>query len=416
MSELTNMHCQKAQPKEKPYNIADSGNLYLRVTPTGGKLWRWNYRFQGKMKTMSYGKYPDVSLAMARARHAEARRQLADGIDPMGVRKEKKHEQKAAQAKENTKNNDGLTVEKITREWFKKWSVGKDAYNAGQVERLMESEVLRKIGDKHPNEVTRREIIALIESIVERGRIVTAKRTLMYISMVYRDAMHREVIEANPASAIEPKMVLPKPDVKKMAHVEINAVPDLLRKMRAYEGNPLAHIAMELVALTFLRSGNILKAAWVEIDWTNKLWRIPAERMKKKRPHLVPLSKQVLDLLYKLKETSGKTCKLFPAQNGEDGTICNKTILKAMEKIGYKGCMTGHGWRHIASTFLRGKNYGRRYDKWIVEAQMAHVEGGVAGIYNEAEYLDERTEMMQHWADALDKMRETDSKGEIEKA
>ena len=402
--ELTDLECRKTAPKEKPYKISDRGGLQLLVTPSGGKLWHYAYRFEGKQKLMALGKYPDVSLASARARHAEARRQLAEGADPMAERREKK--QQSLNERQKT-SEPKLTFETIAREWYAWWKEGKNKKYALNVENRLEEDVIAKIGHLHPDEVPRREIISLIEATAKRGAHDIARRNLQFIRLIYKRANHREIIETNPAATIDTEMILKPITAVKFPHLAINEVPGLLRDMENYSGNVLTRLAMKFLSLTFVRTSEMINAHWEEIDWTNQIWRIPKEHMKMKEPHLVPLSKQALRLLENLKSISGETNRLFPDYNGGAGVMSNNTILKALERMGYKGRMTGHGWRHIASTFLRGKNHGRRYDKWVVEAQMSHVERGVAAVYNEAEYLEERTEMMQHWADALDSMRET---------
>jgi integrase len=188
----------------------------------------------------------------------------------------------------------------------------------------------------------------------------------------------------------------------KFAHLKIGEVPGLLMRMREHNGNALTRLAMELLSLTFVRPGELIEARWKEIDWEHRAWLIPEERMKMRRAHIVPLSTQAMTLLRRLQSISGEGELLFPETNGGLGSMSHSTINMALGRMGYGGRMTGHGWRYIASTHLRTQ----RYDKYLVELQLSHVEGGVAGIYNEWEVFEERAAMMQAWADALDRMRE----------
>lgn len=402
--ELSNLKCEKAAPREKPYSLADGGGLFLWISTTGGKLWRWSYRFEGKMKLMSFGKYPDVSLAQARLYHAQARTLLANGTDPMTVRKDAKQAKQAELAEKEKMKVGALTFENLARKWFDWWKEGKNQKYAANVETRLENDVIAGIGKKLPNEITPVDLVALTTATDSRGARDIAKRNLQFIRQIYRWGKTHGLLDQNmlnPASDIDPKMVLSKAVPGKFAHLKIEEVPELLRKMRDYNGNVLTRIAMDLLSLTFVRTGEMIKAEWTEIDWQNCRWNLPKEHMKMKLSHIVPLSTQAIELLRRLHGISGDSGRLFPDYNGGNGTMSNNTILKALERMGYKGRMTGHGWRHIASTYLRGKHY----DKYWVEMQLSHWEAGVAGVYNEAEWLEERREMMQCWADALDEMR-----------
>ena len=401
--ELTNLHCAKAAPGAQPYRLADKGGLYLLVTPAGGTLWRWKYRFEGKQKQMALGKYPDVSLAQARLLHAEARVKLASGIDPMSQRKEEKLAIRVSRAGKEKRR--ALTFEKLVRMWYaEKWRRGKNPRYAANVQRRLETDVIARLGRKDAAAITSADVVELTKAVDGRGARDIAKRNLQFIRKIYRwgktnNYLARDVV--NPAAEIDMQDILSNHTPVKFAHLTIAEVPELLRRMQDYSGNVLTRIAMELIALTFVRTGELIAAEWKEIDWKNRQWHLPAQHMKMKLPHIVPLSRQAITLLQRLRAISERTGRLFPDYNGGAGTMSNNTILKGMERMGYKGRMTGHGWRHIASTYLRG----RGYDKYWVEMQLAHREGGVAGIYNEAEYLKQRTGMMQAWADALDEMR-----------
>ena len=400
--ELSNLKCEKAASGAKPYSLPDGGGLYLWVTPAGGKTWRWAYRFAGKMKLMTFGKYPDIPLACARVLHAQARALLASGVDPMAERKQAKLEELAAQDKKEA--TDRFTFEKLARLWFAWWKRGMNQRYTANVEIRIENDVIARIGAKMPAEITPVDLIELTKATDARGARDIAKRNLQFIRQIYRWGKSQNLLDQNlpnPAADIDPKMILSKSTPVKFAHLEIGEVPELLEHMNNYNGNTLTRLAMELLAQTFVRTGEMIRAEWKEIDWKASRWNLPAEHMKMKLSHIVPLSRQTMLLLKRLYAISGASGRLFPDYNGGLGTMSNNTILKALERMGYKGRMTGHGWRHIASTWLRNQGYNKHW----VEAQLAHRESGVAGVYNEAEYLPDRAKMMQAWADFLDECR-----------
>jgi integrase len=403
-SELSNMQCEKAVPRPKPYRIADSGGLNLLVMPSGGKLWRWNYHFEGKQKTMAYGKYPDVSLAKVRVLHAAARATLAAGVDPMAERKKAKEEKLAELARKEKVEADAITFEDLARKWFAWWKADKNPKYVRNVERRLEHDVINKIGKRKAEDIKRMDIVALSQAVDGRGARDIARRNLQFICQIYIHSNNLGLVEGNPAYGIKPNDILSKTVVKHFAHLEIKEIPLLLRKMNDYSGNAMTRIAMELLALTFLRTSELIGGRWEEIDWEAKQWNIPGPRMKKKRPHIVPLATQSIAALKRLYAITGKSDRMFPCATGGLGVMSNNTILKALENMGYKGVMTGHGWRTVASTFLNERGFDGKH----VEMQLSHMPlNQVAGIYNRALYIEPRTTMMQFWADFIDKCRES---------
>ncbi len=402
-TELSNLKCLNAKPKDKPYRIADRGGLALLVTPQDKKLWRWRYRFNGVAQQMALGKYPDVSLAAVRLRHAEARKLLEEGVDPMAKRREAKEQKRAEQVK--VEQPVGLTVEALTRKWFKWWKADKNAKYAANVETRLESDIIAHIGKRTPESITRMEVVALIQAVDERGARDIAKRNLQIIRQIYDFGLDNGLLDQNtmnPAAAIRPDRILKKAVEEHFASVPITEVPRLLRMMRDYDGAALTRIAMDLLSLTFLRTGELIGGLWPEIDWHEKVWRVPEERMKMKKPHIVPLSTQSLTLLERLHAITGASGRMFPSVTDKAGVMSNNTILKALERMGYKGRMTGHGWRSIASTYLHEKGFDHDH----IELQLAHSKvDKVSGAYNYAKYLEPRAVMMQAWADALDQLR-----------
>jgi integrase len=406
-AELSDLKCRKAAPKAKPYRIADRGGLALLITPEGGKLWRWKYRFDGKQKQMAFGKYPDMTLGNARMRHAQARQLLANGVDPMALRKEVKEQKKeAVRVVEKPK---GLTFQDLTRAWFKWWKADKDEKYAKNVETRVEGDLIAHVGTKFPQEITRMELVKLTQDVDARGARDIARRNLQFVRQIYEYGINNGLLDQNtlnPAAGIEPDSILTRAVEENFAHLPIGEVPALLRKMRDYDGSALTRLAMELLSLTFLRTSELIGGLWTEIDWKERMWRIPKERMKgrqgSKKPHIVPLSIQSIILLQRLRAISGDSDRLFPISTGGAGAMSNNTILKALERMGYKGRMTGHGWRSIASTYLHEKGFEHEH----IELQLAHSkQDKVSGAYNYANYLEPRTRMMQAWAEVLDQLR-----------
>ena len=354
---LCNMQCDKAAAKAKPYNLPDRGGLHLLVTPAGGKLWRWKYRFEGKEKEMSFGKYPDVSLAQARIYHAQGRALLANGTDPMALRKESKQDKQAELAEKEKVEADAITFEDLARQWFAWWKKGKNEKYAANVETRIEQDVIAHIGKRKPDEITPADLVDLTKTTDSRGARDIANRNLQFIRQMYKWGKTFNVLAPNvinPAIDIDPKMILSKTVPQKFAHLDIEEVPELLYKMKNYSGNVLTRIAMELLALTFVRTAEMIKAEWKEIDFENHRWNVPKEHMKMNRPQIVPLSTQSIALLQRLHWISGDSGRLFPDVNGGKGTMSYNTVLLGLYRMGYHDRMTGHGWRHIASTYLRG--------------------------------------------------------------
>jgi integrase len=402
-AELSNLKCEKSTPKPKPYRIPDRGGLALLVTPQGGKLWRWKYRFNGVAKQMAFGKYPDVPLARARVLHAAARAQLAAGTDPMAVRAETKAEK---QAENKQKKTAQLTFKDLYELWFATWEKGKkEDTTVLNVRSWLENGPVKAFGSKSVAAIMPADLLALTRATDERGAGTVAKRNFQYIRRIYKWGKANHYLDkgiVNPAADIDIKDILSAHTGQNFAHVQVSELPGLLQKIREYNGREIIRIALELNGLTFVRINELLKARWEQIDWENSAWCIPVKNMKMKKPHVVPLSRQAMALLARLKQISGETGRLFPICNGGLGTMSDAAVLRAYARMGYEGRMTNHGWRYIASTYLRSQHY----DKFWVEMQLSHVEGGVAGVYNEWECFEERTEMMQHWADFLDECRE----------
>jgi len=383
---LTDTEIRKAKAKASAYRMSDGGALYLWITPAGGKLWRWKYRFEGREKLMTFGSYPDVSLSLARERHAAARKLLASGVDPMA-------ERKAEKAKEEN------TFQSVQSRWLEHWRQGKSPRHVDYVQRRMETDILPKLGTRPIAEIEAPELVAMVKAIEQRGARDIAKRALETTGQVFRYAIAHGYAKRNPVAEIRPSDILPSTRKVNYARVDARELPDLLRAIEVYPGTHVTRLALKLIALTFVRTSELIGARWAEFDLEAARWDIPAERMKMRTPHIVPLSRQALDVLNTLRTLTGESEWLFPGDRNAKKPMSNNTILKALERMGYKGRMTGHGFRGLASTILHEQGYNHEH----IELQLAHApRNAVSAAYNHALYLEPRAKMMQDWADYLE--------------
>jgi integrase len=388
---LTDTEIKKAKPKEKAYSLNDSGGLYLWITPAGGKLWRWAYRFDRKEKLMSLGKYPDVSLAQARERHAEARKLLATGVDPMAQRKAEKTAEKIAV--ENS-------FQSVTTQWLEHWQEGKSPRHVDSVRRRMEADILPCLGARPIAEIEAPELVAMANAIQDRGALDIAKRALETVGQVFRYGIAHGYAKRNPATEIRPSDILKSSPKINYARIDAKELPTLLRRIEVYQGKQVTRLAMKLMSMTFVRTTELIEAKWGEFDLENARWDIPAERMKMRTPHIVPLARQALEVLEMLRDFTGCNEWLFPGDLNAAQPMSNNTILAALKRMGYKGRMTGHGFRGLASTILHEQGYSHDH----IELQLAHApRNAVSAAYNHALYLEPRARMMQDWADFLER-------------
>jgi integrase len=387
---LTDTTVRKAKTKDSAYRLSDGGGLYLWMTPAGGKLWRWKYRHEGKEKLMSFGSYPDVSLSQARERHGEARKLLATGIDPMTQRKAEKA------AVENSFQN-------ISALWREHWQDGKSSRHVDYVKRRMDADILPCLGARPIAEIEAPELVAMTKAIEKRGARDIAKRALETVGQVFRYAIAHGYAKRNPASEIRPSDILKSTRKVNYARIDARDLPGLLRSMEVYPGTHITRLALKLMAFTFVRTSELIGARWEEFDIEAARWDIPAERMKMRTPHIVPLAKQAVEVLEILRTLTGKSEWLFPGDRNTKKPMSNNTILKGLERMGYKGRMTGHGFRGLASTILHEQGYAHEH----IELQLAHApRNAVSAAYNHALYLEPRARMMQDWVDFLEQTQQ----------
>ena len=387
---LTDTAIKKIKPGDKPVKLSDARGLYLMVNPVGSKLWRWKYRFLDKEKVMSLGAYPDVSLAQARDGMGAARKLLASGTDPMAKRASDKVAQQASA--ENS-------FQSVALRWWEHWHGAKSARHADDVMRRLKADVFPAIGARPVTEIHAHELVTMVQTISKRGALDIAKRALQTSGQVFRFAVAHGIAQRNPASDIKPSDVLPSRKAGNYARIDAKELPELLRRIEGYAGAAVTRLAMKLMTLTFVRTSELIGAQWTEFDLEAGRWDIPASRMKMKTPHIVPLSTQAVSVLQTLQLVSGRSKLLFPGERGHQKPMSNNTILGALDRMGYKGRMTGHGFRGVASTLLHEMGFDHAH----IELQLAHQERNqVSAAYNHAVYLKQRSVMMQRWGDYLD--------------
>ena len=385
---LTDTAARTAKPREKLYRMADAAGLCLEVTPSGSKLWRFRYRFGGKAKMMGLGAYPTITLAKARERREDARRLLANDIDPTAHKQAEKTAQSAL----------AHTFEELAREWYAYNSPRWATSTAAKALQYMEADILPVIGQRPAQEVTRPDLVALVRKVEKRGALNVAGKIRQWLSQIFRYGLAKGSVESNPATDLDVVAAI-APRTKNHPHVPLSEIPILLGKLDAAKCDVMTRIAVRLLLLTGVRPGELRHAPWSEIDLESATWTIPAARMKARRPHVVPLPHQAVASLLELKEITGSYPIAFPGRNNRERPQSENTVNKALHQIGYEGRQTGHGFRHLLSTELNSRGYNR---DWI-ERQLAHGDQDeIRDTYNHAHYLEQRRQMMQAWADSIE--------------
>ena len=381
----------KAKPRDKPYKMADERGLYLLISPGGGKYWRLNYRFAEKYRTMALGVFPDVGLADARARRDDARKLLANGVDPAVFRQEE-----IAKAEFDATTSFRVVAEewlqKRTREGLGDITVAKAKWLLGFA--------YPALADRKISEITTPELLGVLREVEGRGRHETARRLRSVCGRVFRYAIATGRADHDLAAGLRDALTTPK--VKHLAAItNAQEVGPLLRAIEGFNGHAVTRLALRLAPHVFVRPGELRHAEWSEIDFDNALWSIPAEKMKMRRPHKVPLSRQAIAIFREVREITGSGQYVFPGFQSLKRPMSENALNGALRRLGYSGDeMTSHGFRAMASTLLN------EMGKWhpdAVERQLAHVENdSVRRAYARGEYWDERVQMMQHWSDHLD--------------
>jgi integrase len=393
---LTDTLIKKTRPPSKPRKLMDERGLFMLMTPSGGRWWRFRYSFAGKEKLLSLGTYPDVSLKAAREAREDARRLLAKGVDPSAARRE------AKQAQRSAAEND---FEAVAREWLENVkSAWVTVYHSDTVKRF-ERFIFPAIGRRPIASLTATDLLPLLRKIEARGTQVTAHKVLRACGQVFRYGIATGRCERNPANDLRGALkALPR--AKHMAALTASELPTFLRMIEEYDGELQTKLALRLLALTFVRTNELRSATWEEIDLDKAEWTIPAERMKTKIPHHVPLSQQAVEAFRNLRAMNSKWPWVFPGR-APIKPMSKNTMLFALYRLGYHSRMTGHGFRALASTTLNEMGY--RPD--VIERQLAHIERNtVRAAYHRSHYLEERKTMMQAWADFLESQGSATSK------
>lgn len=381
------MQIRRAKPEAKAYTLGDGQGLSLLIEPNGSKSWRFRYRFAGKPKMISLGVYPTITLADARSRRADARKLVAEGKNPSEVRKE----QKIALQTESES-----AFEKIATEWHQmksaKWSEG----YAADIMEAFQNDIFPFVGTRPVGEIKPLELLNVLRKIEKRGALEKMRKVRQRCSEVFRYAIATGRAEFNPAADLSSAL-----EVHQSNHfpfLKADEIPDFIRALNSYTGSRLVLIATKLLMITGVRTIELRAALWAEFDLGNAIWEIPAERMKMRRPHLVPLSTQALDLLEELKIMTGNYRYVFPGRNDPNKPMSEASINQVIKRIGYGSKVTGHGFRHTLSTILHEQGYE---SSWI-EIQLAHVDKNrIRGTYNHALYLEKRMSMMQYYSDVI---------------
>lgn len=396
---LTDVAVRTAKPRQKPYKLFDGGSLYLEVSPTGGKWWRFKYRVAGKEKRLSFGTYPDVPVKAAREKRDAARRQLAAGIDPGAVRRAERLALAGAES-----------FEAITREWHEKFSPGWEPSTAERILRRFERDVFPWLGNRPIAELRAADLLPVLRRIEGRGTKETAHRAKQNCGQVFRYALATGRAERDPTGDLRGALAPVKPK-HHASIIDPRGVGQLLRALDGYEGHFVTKCALQLAPLVFVRPGELRQAEWSEFDLDKGEWRIPAARMKMREQHIVPLSEQAVAILRELEPLTNRPIVskpdapryVFPGGRTRERPMSENAVLAALRRMGYsKDEMTGHGFRSMASTLLHEQGWNHQ----AIERQLAHAErNAVSAAYNFAEHLGERRRMMQAWADYLDGLR-----------
>ena len=389
---LNDRQIKNAKPAEEPFKLNDGKGLYLYINTSGGKLWRFDFSYNGKRKTLSIGKYPTVSLVEARQAAENARRLLVSGQDPSEAKQQEKRERQAAALN---------TFEAIARRWHSDNLIRWKENHAARVLRYFETDVFPVIGEMPIQEIRVSDIKTVLDGVMTRGVNNTAEKIREWTGAIFDYAVMLEVVETNPAYSL--RKYIPAKQTDHRPALPREELTEFFRRLILAEIEPQNRIALILNMLTFLRSTELRGGQWNEIDFDAAIWTVPAQRMKHEKtapkpPHAVPLADWTLELLAELKEITGNTPFLFPSRTKTDGFISDATISRIIERMGYKGRVTPHGFRSLASSVLNEQGFNPD----AIERQLAHIENNkIRAAYNRADYLNERKELMQWYSDYL---------------
>lgn len=388
-----NLTNAKLRTLTAPGKHFDGGGLYLEITPAGGRYWRWKYRYGGKEKRLALGVYPGVSLKAARDGAAKAREVLQAGADPGELRKAEK-----TQAAHEAATSLGA----VAAEWLEHQSERWEPDTKARIARALEADIFPTLGARPLASIKAKEIMAAVQRIEARGAGDQASRVLQRVKAMFRWAVVHHRIESNPLLDLVPSEVLKPREVNHRQALPVRELPVFLARLEAYDGDPQTALALRFLMLTATRPGETRGALWSEIDTDAKLWTIPAERMKMRNEHRVPLSRQALEVLEAARQISGGGALVFPSNSYRSKPLSANTFNSALARLGYKGIATSHGFRALFSSVANESGW----DADVIERQLSHLERNrVRAAYHRSAYMDDRTRLMQWWADYVDERR-----------
>lgn len=402
---LTDTKVKKLKPEQKLYRIADSNGLAIEVKPSGVKVWRFRYRFDGKASMMSLGSYPIVTLADARSKRDEARALLASGINPTLHNKELQEQRKLA-ALTVEAEQDKMSFNDLFLLWHEHNSDNWSYAHARDIRERIDKHLIPHIGFMALDDIKPMDVIKALKIIEQGGRVETTRRVKQYANRIFKFGIGFGHCERNPASEL-PDDIFQKAEKSNYAHTtDPKVLTQILKAIDDYAGDIVTKKALELAPYVFLRSKELAGLEWGEVNFERGVIEIPAERMKKKRAHLVPISSKVKEILEYMHPLSGDSKYIFPSPRTNARPLNEQTLNPALHRLGFKNIQTFHGFRHTASTLLNEMGFIGD----IIEKQLAHEETNkVRGAYNKAQYIDQRKEMMQEWAKFLDALKTNDN-------
>jgi integrase len=400
-NQLTELSIKQAKPKEKQYKLTDGEAMYLRVYPNGSKYWQLQYWFDGKQKILSMGVWPNISLKDAREKRYEAKKKIKEGINPIEEKKEILKSLNFIQEEEKLRET--TTFKMVAKEWFSRQSLQWTERHSRGVLSSLNMHVYRDLGEMPISSISKQDIISTLRKLEAEGKNETCYRIRQKIEAIFSYAEVEGHCTGNPAKGLQ--QILTKPQPKSQNFLPISALPEFLKKMNADKAAiPTTLLAMKFIILTFVRTQELRFADWKEfvIDSSEPLWVIPADRMKMRKIHHVPLSRQAVNILNEMQKYSGKEGYVFPQYYNSKKAMSENTLLYFSNRLGYAGRHTIHGFRSVASTVL---NESRKWHPDVIERQLAHQESNkVRKAYNRAEHLDERRKMMEWWSDYIESL------------
>lgn len=388
---LNELKCKNAKPSDKIQKLSDEKGMYLQVNPSGGKTWQLKYRFEGKEKKLAIGSYPETSLKEARDKRDDARKQLQNGIDPSAAKK---------QAKIKRQLDNQNSFEAVAKEWHEQRKHMWTERHAAKILKLLNDKMFPALGNTPIDKITPPELLAVLRKIEAKGHLHTAHRMQQTASQIFRYAVASGKTERD--VAVDLRGALTPSKKTNYASLSETDLPEFLAMLEQYDGEQQTQTAMKLLIHTFVRTGELRGAKWEEINFDKAEWRIPAERMKMREQHIVPLTPQVIALFRLQQQISCNREFVFPNRNKPQSFMSENTILYAIYRMGYHSRTTAHGFRATASTILNEKGFNKDH----IERQLAHGERSQSRkSYNHAQYLAERRKMMQWWSNFIDGVR-----------